>query len=346
MTIGERLRSARRTLDPEGINTTIIEQARQHLPDVQAACGALGFFGATRLVVAIDLFGEAKSNNQSGQAQSGAARSGRGSAGKRGRGANAAADDAVVALLAGVPSTTELVVVERSFDTQAEQLTASSGARVAVERHDVPRGQPLLQWLVARARQHDTVIEAPIAEEILNALFPGSWQSSARFDDVPPDLFRLDNEIAKLSAAAGTGPVTTDLVRQLVLGADAENTWGLVDALTGGQPSRAVQEVERALSHGTAPEALLGQLTGHFEALAAILLAGRGTSPREIAAATGLSDGRVRMASSGAQRTSIAAVAGAIDALRTLDADAKRGRVEPADALVALVARLASGESR
>ncbi|HET7036889.1 MAG TPA: hypothetical protein VFI42_14485 [Thermomicrobiaceae bacterium] len=332
LTIAERLRDAKRTLDPQGINTTVVEQARQHLPDVQAASGALGFFGAIRLVIAYDLFLEPKSSGQSS------------GSGGRGRGAKKPADDeAIVALLAGVPESTQLVAVERTFGAQVEKLAAASGAPLVLERHDVPRGPALLQWVSSRARQHGAEIDTRTAEAVVEALFPGSWQSAGRYDDVPPDLFRLDSEIAKLSAAAGAeGHVTSEHVLQLVPGADAENIWGLTDAIAAGSAARAINEVERAIAHGTAPEALLGQLTGHFETIAAIHAAGRGSSAREIAAATGLSDGRVRMATRGAERTTAHAVVSSLDALRSLDADAKRGKVELDDALVALVAKLAS----
>jgi DNA polymerase-3 subunit delta len=316
------LAALRAELDPTGLNTTVVENARGHLAEVQAACCAAGFFGTTRLVVAHDLFTAPRS-------------------GRRGKSAD---DDEVANLLSLVPATTRLIVVEAGLDVGTERAARRRTGELDVERHEVPRGPALLQWVAARATRYGSSLGGDAAEQLLEALFPGSWQAVARRDDLPPDLYRLDSEVAKLCVAAGTaGQVSAELVRELTPGAEAESIWGLTDAIASGDQRRAVVEVERALAHGAAPEALLGQLVGHFEGLAAFHAAGPRPDPAAVAAATGLSEGRLRQVSRVAGRFPAARTNRSLDALRSLDADAKQGRVEAADTLVALAAALASG---
>jgi len=47
-----------------------------------------------------------------------------------------------------------------------------------------------------------------------------------------------------------------------------ESIWNLTDAIGGGQVSTAVGQLGRMLSAGSAPEAVLGALAGHFRRMA------------------------------------------------------------------------------
>ena len=91
---------------------------------------------------------------------------------------------------------------------------------------DVPRGQRLVDWTCQRARRYQAVCGQNEARQLLEALFPGSWPAESRRDDVPPDLYRLDTEIAKLATAAGDAEnITSALIARLVPGAEAEDFW-------------------------------------------------------------------------------------------------------------------------
>jgi DNA polymerase-3 subunit delta len=162
-------------------------------------------------------------------------------------------------------------------------------------------------------------------------------------DDVPPDLFRLTTEIEKLAAAAApNGDITQELVAELVPEAEGQNLWGLTNAISAGDAAAAVRELERALDGGAAPEALIGQLAAQFEAFAVVGSAPGGMDPATIATMSGLTEGRVRQTGRSARNFPLERTRQALNELRTLDLQAKQGQVEAADALVSVVARLAT----
>jgi hypothetical protein len=76
--------------------------------------------------------------------------------------------------------------------------------------------------------------------------------------------------------------------------------------------------------------------------LAVASLAGKTAGVEELASATGLSEGRIRQSGRSVVSFPPRRIAEALDALRDLDAGVKGGRIELTDALVPLVARLAS----
>jgi DNA polymerase-3 subunit delta len=327
LSIDERVAATRTGVDPSGISTTIIDDASNALPTVQAACGAIGFFGSGRLVVARDLL------------SSGA---------RRGRKSKSNPEtDSAIDILAHVPPETTLLVVERSLDGVTERSLRRAVKDLTVERLDVPRGQQLIEWTSARARRHDAVIGQTESRQLLEALFPGSWPAESRRDDVPPDLYRLDSEIAKLAIAAGSGgTISKEQIVGLVPGAEAEDFWGITNAIMSGDAGKAVIEVERAYSQGSAPEAILGQLTSQFEVLAVASLADRTTSLADLSSISGLSEGRLRQSTRYSNAFPASRIGEALNALRDLDADAKQGLIEISDSLVPLVASLATTSSR
>ncbi|MGA7670606.1 MAG: DNA polymerase III subunit delta [Nitrolancea sp.] len=326
LTIDERVAAIRADVDPSGISTTVIDNAASDLGAVRSSCGALGFFGSGRFVVARDLLTSSK---------------------RRGRKSSSDDDgDSAVSVLGGVPRETTLLVVEPSLDPRMEHDIRKVVPDLQVERYDVPRGQRLVEWACQRARRHQAVCGQNEARQLLEALFPGSWPAESRRDDVPPDLFRLDSEIAKLATAAGEdGNISSVSIARLVPGAEAEDFWGITNAIMDGNVGKAVVETERAYSLGSAPEAILGQITSQFEALAVASLAGRDVSLSELATASGLSEGRLRQTSRYAHAFPNDRIASALDALRELDIAAKSGTAEIGDALVPLIASLADGTS-
>ncbi len=324
LTIDERVAAVRAEVDPSGISSTIIDNAAGDLSAVRSSCGALGFFGSGRFVVARDLLSVPK---------------------RRGR--KAAGDDdgdSAVAILAGVPRETTLLVVEESLDPRSEREIRKIVTDIQVERFDVPRGQRLVDWTCQRARRYQAVCGQNEARQLLEALFPGSWPAESRRDDVPPDLYRLDTEIAKLATAAGDAEnITSALIARLVPGAEAEDFWGITNAIMDGSPAKAVVETERAYALGSAPEAILGQITSQFEALSVASLASRDVSLSQLSSVSGLSEGRLRQTSRYAHSFPPERIALGLDALRELDAAIKSGTAEIEDALVPLVAMLAAG---
>lgn len=325
--IQERARLLRDQSDPTSINTTIIDQAAGRLGDLRAACCAIGFFGTTRVVIARDLITPR-------------------AAGRKRRSTKNAAGpslDQVIGVMHDVPSTTLLIVIEESLGPAEERALKSVTQKVRVERLDVPRGRELVSWALNRARLYDTEFESGAAERLLEALFPGSWSARPRHDDVPPDLYRLDTEIAKLAVAAGTGgKISAGQIAELVPGAEALNIWGLTNAIAAGNPASAVQEIERELASGTPAEMIIGQLVGQFETFAALLSQGGPPDIRAVAGETGLSEARLQQATRSIRYFSPERVRRALSALRDTDFMAKQGHIDSQDALAGIVVQLAT----
>lgn len=324
LSIDERVASIRAAVDPTGISTTVIDDAATDLGAVRTACGALGFFGGGRVVVSRDLLVTSQ---------------------RRGRRSKAEPEkEAVLNLLSGVPDETTLLVVEKSVDSRTERGVRSAVSKVTVERLDVPRGRRLIEWTCERARHYQALIGQDEARQLLEALFPGNWPAESRRDDVPPDLYRLDAEIAKLAVATGSEQaISSSLISALVPGADAQNFWGITNAIMSGNASEAVIEIERAYGQGSAAEAILGQITSQFEVLAVTALSTSKSNLRELSSVTGLSEGRLRQSMRAASAFPAGRVSTALTALRDLDAAAKQGSIELEEALVPLVASLAAG---
>ena len=322
LTIDEQVRRLQQEHDPTQINSSRIEQAADHIDDVVAAAGATGFFGTTRFVVAVDLLNAAPR--------------------QRRRGAAAADHDRAVALLRAIPDTTCLVVVERDLDRATERQLRSVVPGIEITRCNVPRGRELVRWTQDRAAHYTSEIGPEAATALLEACFPGTWRGSGSADDVPPDLFRLDAEIAKLATAAGVGGhITVEDIGELVPDADALHVWALTDAVARRDGQAAVRELEHALGTGTAPEAIIGQLVSQLEAMAALAAAPR-SDLVTAADATGISEGRLRQSARYAAAFPRDHVAFGLTLLRDLDHRAKTGQAEAADGLVDVVLHIAA----
>ena len=325
--IQERARLLRDQHDPTGVNTTTIEQAASRLGDLRAACCAVGFFGTTRVVIARDLITPRTADRRRRSTKN----------------APGSPLDQAVSLLNDVPPTTLLIVIEVSVGPSEELTLKAITQEVRIERLDVPRGRELVNWTMNRARFHDAEFEHGAAERLLEALFPGSWAARPRGDDVPPDLNRLDTEIAKLAVSAGTGGhISAGRIAELVPGAEALNIWGLTNAIAAGNPASAVQEIERELASGTPAEMIIGQLVGQFETFAALLVQGGPPDIRAVAAETGLSEARLQQAVRSIRSFTPERVCRALSALRDTDFAAKQGQVDAQDALAGIVVQLAT----
>ncbi len=321
LAIDERVRQLRAQYDPDGFATSIFSMPGDGIEVVRVACLSPGFFGSPRLVIVYDLVVSTVGQRSGRQAATLAA--------------------PLAEFLHELPESTVLVLVERALDSGLARAIQRAVPDAVVQQHATPRGPELVEWTVERARRHGSSLDRRVATRLLEALFPATWQRPARGDDLPPDLYRLDQELAKLAVAAlPAGVITSELVSQLVMSEDAGDDWALAEALAKGDEEAAIRELERALARGIQPEVVLGQLVGHYEPYAA-LVGAPGEPIEQIAAKTGLSEGRLRRAQRAALGLDRTAVAEALGWLRHLDAAVKLGQADLADSLPALVQRLA-----
>jgi DNA polymerase III delta subunit len=317
--ISERVNDLRRAMDPTGLSTSLFDNARDSLGEVAAAAGSPGFFGSTRLVIARNLITGAP---------------------RRGRGRRAGESDDQLDFLGRVPAGVFLALVEGTVAPTEIKRLRSIAPDLSAEQYDVPRGKGLTDWVIARAEACGATIDQRTATMLVEALFPGVWRAKSRRDDVPPDLYRLASEIAKLSTAASPeNTITPDVVSALTPDAESLNIWGLSNAIADRNPGLAILELERALENAQAPEVILGQLTAQFETFA-VLVSGQTQSVESLASLSGLSEGRLRQASRAARQFRRSDVAGALAEIRRVDFGTKQGLLEPRDALPWLVTRL------
>ena len=78
---------------------------------------------------------------------------------------------------------------------------------------------------------------------------------------VGPELVLLDQELAKLALFCDPkADVTIELVRQVVGGWRAKTTWELLDAVLDGNAAEAIEQLQRLLQAGEAPQAIAGAM--------------------------------------------------------------------------------------
>jgi len=115
----------------------------------------------------------------------------------------------------------------------------------------------LAKWLIGWSKSHHNALLDPTSAELL-------------IESVEADVGLLDQELAKLSAAAGPGgAITPELVRQSVVGWRAQTAWAMLDAALAGEPRTALVQLDRLLLSGEVPIALLAQVGASLRRFAA-----------------------------------------------------------------------------
>jgi DNA polymerase-3 subunit delta len=176
-------------------------------------------------------------------------------------------------------------------------------------------------------------------------LYPQTWAnrpSNPRYD-VPPDLERLANEVAKLTVAAHPDPISRTHVERLVATGDENQVFRFADAAGRGDLSTALAELRKLLEAGEEPFAVVAQLNQQVELAAVLESAAAGRDPAAVGRDLGLTNparmGAIAASRRGRPPGSAASALG--DALE-VDRGVKRGALgDPIDALYGLLARAA-----
>lgn len=175
--------------------------------------------------------------------------------------------------------TLALVVDSWPSNTRLAKAVAATGLAIECK---FPAAAAVLKWLVAWARnRHRAKLERDAAELLLEI--------------VGPEMGLLDQELAKLAAAAGQAAITAELVQQLVGGWRAKTAWDMLDAALEGRTRQALTELDRLLLAGEVPIAILAQIGATLRRFAAATRyieqaekAGRKTSLRQALEAAGV----------------------------------------------------------
>jgi DNA polymerase-3 subunit delta len=111
-----------------------------------------------------------------------------------------------------------------------------------------PKERQIKSWLTLRAKtDHNIRLDAAAADALLEL--------------VPPELGVLVQEIAKLALVVGADRViNVKLVQDNVGGWRTRATWDMIDAAADGRAADALKQVDRLISSGEKPFALLPQM--------------------------------------------------------------------------------------
>ncbi len=139
-------------------------------------------------------------------------------------------------------------------NTRLAKAIAAEGLSIECK---TPAPQSIAKWLASRAtKEHRARLERQAADLLL--------------DSVEPDLGLLDQELAKLALAAGEGgAIDAALVREMVGGWRSKTTWDMLDLAVGGHAAEAILQLDRLLSSGESPVAILAQIGSTLRRFAA-----------------------------------------------------------------------------
>ncbi|HVU86892.1 MAG TPA: DNA polymerase III subunit delta [Pirellulales bacterium] len=139
-------------------------------------------------------------------------------------------------------------------NTKLAKAIAAEGLSIECK---TPAPQAIAKWLVSRAtKKHQARLDRQAADLLL--------------DSVEPDLGLLDQELAKLALAAGeNGAIDAALVREMVGGWRSKTTWDMLDLAAGGHAAEAILQLDRLLSSGESPVAILAQIGSTLRRFAA-----------------------------------------------------------------------------
>lgn len=138
-------------------------------------------------------------------------------------------------------------------NTRLFKAVAASGLQIDCKGPSVDRAAT---WLVSwAADRHRAKLDRNAAELMV--------------DIVGPELGLLNQELAKLASAANGRAIDVALVRDLVGGWRAKTAWEMIDAALSGQSGEALMQLDRLLSGGEHPLAVLGPLGWSLRQMAA-----------------------------------------------------------------------------
>ena len=133
-----------------------------------------------------------------------------------------------------------------------------------IETFDHLEAADLQRWIHSEAKRRGGQVDEAASRELAVRVGTDSW--------------RLNNELDKLLSYAGQRPATVADVQLLVPAPEVTDMFALTDAVGHKRKALALQLLERELSAGTHPLAIISQLANHLATLRAVQREqGRGT---------------------------------------------------------------------
>ncbi|MEO8456946.1 MAG: DNA polymerase III subunit delta [Chloroflexota bacterium] len=222
--------------------------------EVMAACDAMPFLGAHRLVVIEGFL------KQGARLKKVLKRGARAKAPEPDDGASDDEDDggrwAVLAeYVPRMPETTTLVLLDDEVSA-ANVLLKAIGQLGKVVHCTLPNEKALPEWVSSRAKTIGLKLE-PRAAKTLAEL-------------IGPDPMVLSSELEKLLAYSAGAVVRDADVRELVSRAKEHKGWELADAVLEGQGAKAARILQELLEDGAVAPVLLSTVAGRYRRIAIV----------------------------------------------------------------------------
>jgi len=305
------------------LNTSVFDGRTVTLGELRHACDSIPFLADVRLVIVEGWLTHLASRRGGGQDQE---------AGDEPAPSSRKIVEELVTYLPQMPDTTRLVFVEpkRIRENHPVLLLAKSDPkRGIVKAFDPPRGDALIDWIIARARKHGGAMSFPAAQLLA--------------ESVGEDLRLLDGEIRKLvTYVGGSRPVGEADVKLLTPYAGEANIFQMVDALGQRQGEVAARLMHRLLDGGKHPLELLSMIARQFRLLIQTKeLVEQGRRPPDIAKELGVQPFVADKLMRQARNFSLEQLEAIYRRLLEIDVAIKTGEMEGVLALDLLVAGLA-----
>lgn len=231
------------------LNTSVFDGRTVTLGELRHACDSIPFLADVRLVIVEGWLTYLASRRSGGEGKKDAEDEPAPSSRK--------IIEELVTYLPQMPDTTRLVFVEPKRIRENHPvlvLAKSDPKRGIVKAFDPPRGDALIEWVIARARKHGGAISFPAAQLLA--------------ESVGEDLRLLDGEIQKLvTYVGGRRPVGEADVKLLTPYAGEANIFQMVDALGQRRGEEAARLMHRLLDGGKHPLELLAMIARQFRLL-------------------------------------------------------------------------------
>lgn len=127
---------------------------------------------------------------------------------------------------------------------RAGKIDAMIAAIGGIVQCDEPTQDEAVRWAIGRAKKEHKAEIQPAAAAML-------------VERVGARLTRLDSELGKLAAAAGTNPITPELVGYFVGVSRDEEVWGIQSTLLSAKPEEALQHLRYVLDVSRQPATLV-----------------------------------------------------------------------------------------
>jgi DNA polymerase-3 subunit delta len=157
---------------------------------------------------------------------------------------------------AAKPASTSVLVLEvGAWPSNTRLYKAFAAAGLNIQCVAPPEAQ-LVRWLTGWAKErYAAKLQTDAAESLV--------------DLVGAELGLLDQELAKLASAAGTEPITCELVDKFVGSWRTKTAWEMIDLMVEGRGAEAIGQLDRLVAAGEHPIALLAQMSTTLRRFAA-----------------------------------------------------------------------------